>query len=326
MRITFPGLIDLQVNGFAGVDFNTPGASIDDLRRAVRAIEATGVTRFLPTLITGPLDRFADCARPLLEVDEPAIVGFHMEGPYISPADGPRGAHPRAHCTAATTDDFERRQDAAGGRIKLVTLAPEVPGALALIDHLVSRDIRVAIGHSDASPGLIRDAIREGATLATHLGNGCAAVLPRHPNVIWEQLASDGLWASVIVDGHHLPASVVKVIASVKSAARTILVTDATAAAGCAPGSYRIGDVEVEVGVDKRVSLRGTPFLAGSALMMPEAIGNTVRFSGLAIEDVLKMASDTPAAYLGISTTGTVTAEWDPGASHLDVAGVTDTP
>jgi len=324
MIIDFPGLVDIQVNGFAGIDFNTPGLSPDQIHGVLPAIRATGVTRFLPTLITGSLDRFAECARALRAVDDPAMAGIHMEGPYISPSDGPRGAHPRAFCCAASTDDFARRQDAAGGRITLVTLAPEVPGALSLIEHLTSQGIRVGIGHSDASPGLIRDAINEGATLATHLGNGCAATLPRHPNVIWEQLAADDMWASVIVDGHHLPPSVVKVIARVKSPKRTILITDATAAAARPPGSYRIGDLEVDVGADRKVSLRGTPFLAGSALTMDAAIEKTVRFAGFAIEDVLTMASTVPGAYLCIPTAGTVTAEWDADGARLAILEVTD--
>jgi len=322
MRVTFPGFFDIQVNGFAGVDFNTPDVTPDQINGILPALRATGVTRFLPTIITGPLDRFSACARALAQVDDPAIAGIHMEGPYISSVDGPRGAHPREHCCAASLDDFARRQDAAGGRIVLVTLAPEVTGALHIIEPLVAQGVRVAIGHSDASPGLIRDAIGEGATLSTHLGNGCAAVLPRHPNVIWEQLASDALWASLIVDGHHLPPSTVKVIARTKTPERTILVTDAIAAAGCAPGSYRIGEVEVEVAADKRVSLRGTPFLAGSALTMDTAVANTVRFTGLSLDDVLPMASTVPARYLGMETAGTVTAEWDGDDGRLEIVDV----
>jgi N-acetylglucosamine-6-phosphate deacetylase len=324
MELQLPGLVDIQVNGFAGIDFNTPGLTADHIRTAVSALRATGVTRFLPTLITGSFDRFATCARVLLELNDPAIAGLHMEGPYISPVDGPRGAHPRAHCVAASRDDFARRQDAASGRIVLVTLAPEVPGALELIEHLAAGGVKVAIGHSDAAPDVIRDAVKAGATLSTHLGNGCAATMPRHPNVLWEQLAADELWASVIVDGHHLPGTTVKVITRVKTPRRCILVTDAMAAAGCPPGAYRIGDVDVEVGADRRVSLRGTPFLAGSALTLPEAIGNLVRFTGLPITAVVAMASTVPAEYLGIQPQGTVTAEWDAERFELTVQAVAD--
>lgn len=322
MKIEFPGLVDLQVNGFAGVDFNSPELSADQIRVAVRALRATGVTRFLPTLITAPLARFADCARTLVELDDPAIGGIHLEGPYISPADGPRGAHPRAHTIPATPDEFKRRQDAAVGRIVLVTLAPEVAGALALIEYLVANGVRVAIGHSEATSATIRDAISAGATMSTHLGNGCAAMLPRHPNLIWEQLAADELWASLIVDGHHVPASTVKAMVRAKTPRRIMLVTDAMAAAGCAPGSYRIGEVDVEVGTDRRVALRGTPYLAGSALTMPEAIGNTVRFTGLPLDEVLPMASTVPADYLGSSPAGKVTAEWDAESCRLEVRNV----
>ena len=158
--------------------------------------------------------------------------------------------------------------------------------------------------------------------MSTHLGNGCAAILPRHPNLIWEQLAADELLASLIVDGHHLPPAMVKSAVRAKSPARTILVSDAMAAAGGAPGSYRLGDMDVEVGADRRVSLRGTPFLAGSALTMSEAVANTVRFTGLAMDDVLPMASTQPADYLGIEVAGHVTAEWDPDRFVLDIVGI----
>lgn len=327
MHIQFPGLVDIQVNGFAGVDFNSPDVTADQISETLPALRATGVTRVLPTLITGPLDRFATCARTINTVRDPAIAGIHMEGPYISHTDGPRGAHPSAHTTAASRDDFKRRQDAAAGRIVLVTLAPEVPGSLDLIEYLAENSVRVAIGHSEAPPEIIRDAIRAGATLSTHLGNGCAAVLPRHPNLIWEQLAADELWASLIVDGHHLPPATVKTAIRAKSPQRTILTTDAMAAAGCPPGSYRIGDLEVEVGADRRVSLRGTPYLAGSALTMAEAVANTVRFTGLSVQEVLPMASTVPAYYAGIELDGLISAEWDPDRFELTITDVvTNTP
>jgi N-acetylglucosamine-6-phosphate deacetylase len=321
-----PGFFDLQVNGFAGIDFNTPGLAGGDIEHAVTALRATGVTRFLPTLLTAPPDRFAACARAINAVRHPAIAGIHMEGPYISPLDGPRGAHPREHCAPASRDDFTRRQDAADGRIVLVTLAPEVPGALDLIGWLAAHDVRVAIGHTDAAPGIIRQAVAEGATLSTHLGNGCAAVLPRHPNVIWEQLAADGLYASIIVDGHHLPPSTVKVVARAKSPARTILVTDATAAAGRPPGTYRLGEVDVDVTADGRVALRGTPYLAGSALTMDRAVGNMIRFASLRPEEVLPMASTTPASWLGVETAGRLRLAWDPERARLEVLDVLPDP
>jgi N-acetylglucosamine-6-phosphate deacetylase len=321
MRIEFPGLFDLQVNGFAGVDFNAPDLRAEQVSVALDRLRAVGVTRVLPTIVTSPFESFSSCARVLARVTDRAIAGIHMEGPYISPEDGFRGAHPRASVTAAGVDDFDRRQEAAGGRIVLVTLAPEVAGALPLIEHLVKFGVRVAIGHTDASPGQIADAVAAGATMSTHLGNGCAATLPRHPNVVWEQLAADSLAASFIVDGHHLPPSTVKAMMRAKGADRTMLVTDATAAAGSVPGRYRIGGIECELGADGRVSLAGTPFLAGSSLTLDQAVANTVRFTGLPIDTVIPMASTIPARYLGTTTTGTVTADWDPDRCVLRILG-----
>ena len=210
MKLEFPGLFDLQVNGFAGIDFNAPGLTSEGLAEALERQRATGVTRCLPTLITSSFDRFARNARVIARSPDPAVAGIHMEGPYLSPEDGPRGAHPREHVTNATIADFDRRQEAADGRIVLVTLAPEAPGALSLIGHLVKAGVRVAIGHTGGTPQQVEDAISAGATLATHLGNGCAQMLPRHPNFIWTLLAADPVAASFIVDGHHLPAATVK--------------------------------------------------------------------------------------------------------------------
>ncbi len=206
MRLTLPGLFDLQVNGFGGIDFNATDLTSERLAEALERMRATGVTRCLPTLITSSFERFAASARLVAHAADAAVVGIHMEGPYISPADGARGAHPRGHVVPASVDDFRRRQDAAMGRIVLVTLAPEVPGALPLIEHLVAANVRVAIGHTAATPQQLRDAVSAGATLATHLGNGCPQMLPRHPNVIWELLAADAIFAGMIADGHHLPA------------------------------------------------------------------------------------------------------------------------
>ncbi|HEY8550601.1 MAG TPA: amidohydrolase family protein [Vicinamibacterales bacterium] len=294
------GYFDLQVNGFAGVDFNDPATTGEQVSAALEAMRRTGVTRCLPTLITGPFEVFARCARTLARHPDPAIAGLHMEGPYISPADGARGAHPREHVRDADLDDFERRQDAADGRIRLLTVAPEVPGVLRLIEHAVERGVRVAIGHTAANTQQIRDAVRAGATLSTHLGNGIASLLPRHPNPIWDQLAEDGLWASLIVDGHHLPPSTVKAMVRAKGPSRIILVTDAIAAAGCPPGRYRLGSLDVVLDETGRVAAPGTDHLAGSALTMDRAVALAAEFTGLPVSAAAAMASTNPADYLGL--------------------------
>ena len=320
--VEFPGFVDLQVNGFAGVDFGDPAITSEQVLHAVEAIGKTGVTRFLPTLITSSLETFSACARTIARTPDPAIAGIHMEGPYISPEDGPRGAHPRAFVRDADVDDFRRRQDAAEGRIRLVTVAPEAPGALQVIEHAVGSGVRVAIGHTGATGAQIADAVSAGATLSTHLGNGCAQVLPRHPNVIWEQLGEDRLLASFIVDGHHLPPATVRSMIRAKTPARSILVTDAIAAAGMPPGRYTLGGQEVELSATGRVAAPGAPNLAGSALRLDAAIGNTVRFTGLPLEEVVPMASTRPATYIGVPTAGRVVAEWDPAAFTLRVVRV----
>jgi N-acetylglucosamine-6-phosphate deacetylase len=319
MRIELPGFFDLQVNGFAGVDFNGKNLIADRVAEALARMRATGVTRCLPTLITSSFERFAANAQVLARLSHPAIAGLHMEGPYISREDGARGAHPAEHVAAASVEDFARRQDAADGRIVLVTLAPETPGALGLIEHLVESGVRVALGHTSASPLQIVDAISAGATLATHLGNGCPQNLPRHPNVIWELLAADNVFASLIADGHHLPPSTVKAMVRAKDPRWTILVTDAIAAAASPPGDYTIGGVTCTLGEDGRVSLPGTPYLAGSSLTMDRAIANTTRFTGLPIEQVAAMASSIPAAYLGLHATARIIADWNPSLHELHV-------
>lgn len=314
---TSPGFFDLQVNGFAGVDYNDPRTTSDAIRRSLAAMRETGVTRCLPTIITSSFETFSACAGSILACADEAIAGLHMEGPYISPEDGFRGAHPRAHVRPASIDDFRRRQDAAQGRILLVTLAPEVSGALPLIEYLVASGIRVAIGHTAANSQQIADAVSAGATLSTHLGNGCANVLPRHPNLIWDQLATDELFASLIVDGHHLPGATVRAMIRAKGARRTILVTDAIAAAGCAPGRFRLGELDVELDANGRVAAPGASNLAGSALTMDRAIANVVRFTGLPLDAVLPLASSIPAAYLGLPTAGLLDLDLESGSLRL---------
>jgi N-acetylglucosamine-6-phosphate deacetylase len=319
-------MFDLQVNGFGGVDFNNPAATGDELLAGIERIRATGVTRFLPTLITSSFERFDQCARALVELDHPMIAGFHMEGPYISAEDGPRGAHPLQHVSSAGIDDFARRQDATGGRIRLVTLAPEVPGAITLIEYLVNHAVRVAIGHTAATPEQIRCAVDAGATLSTHLGNGCAQQLPRHPNLLWEQLAADELNASLIVDGHHLPPATVKTMIRAKTEERTILVTDAISAAACVPGRYELNGEAVVLSPEGRVSPPGKPWLAGSALTLDQAVSNMVKFAGVSLQGAWAMASSLPAHYLGMQPVGKVTVEWDAATFRIRIVDVSEFP
>ena len=223
------------------------------------------------------------------------MEAFHVEGPYISPEDGPRGAHPARWVRPPDFDEFLRFQEAAQGNIRLVTLSPEWPEAPRFIEKIVEKGIVASIGHTRASSTQITDAVSAGATLSTHLGNGADAVLPRHPNYIWDQLADDHLAASFIVDGIHLPASFLNVALRAKGLDRLVLITDAVAPAGCSPGPYKLGEVDVELHADGSVRLAGGTRLAGSALVMHRAITNVMKTAGLNLRDAISLATRNPA-------------------------------
>jgi N-acetylglucosamine-6-phosphate deacetylase len=274
--------------------------------------------------------------RQAIEIDPvvaAAVPGFHLEGPYIAGDDGPRGAHPREHVRDPDPAEFRRWQDAAGGRIRLVTLAPERPGALGFIEELTKAGVVVAIGHTAATPAQVRDAVTAGAKLSTHLGNGSHAVLPRHDNYVWEQLAADGLWASLIPDGFHLPDALIRVILKVKSPARTVLTCDASSLAGLPPGRYREWDTEFEVQPGGKVVVPGTPFLAGSGVFTDACIPIVMRAADVSLKDAIDMASARPRELLGLpaweltagSTTPLMRFDWEPGGAFT-VREVIDGP
>lgn len=295
-----PGWIDLQVNGFAGVDYNSPDAPGEEIARSIRAMFQTGVTRFFPTVITGPPDDMCGALRNLAAARESisegaAMEAFHVEGPYISPDDGPRGAHPARWVRAPDLAEFRRFQEAARGNIRLLTLSPEWPETPRFIETVTGEGVVVSIGHTRATANQIADAVGAGATLSTHLGNGAHAVLPRHPNYIWDQLAEDRLAASFIADGIHLPVSFFKVALRAKGVERAILVTDAVMPASCPPGRYKLGEADVELHADGSVRLAGGTRLAGSALRMDRAIQNVMHWTGLTLRDALTLAARNPA-------------------------------
>jgi N-acetylglucosamine-6-phosphate deacetylase len=295
-----PGFIDLQVNGFAGVDYNHPGTPHDEIARSLRAQFATGVARLYPTVITGAPGGMLECLRNLAAARESlpegrAIDGFHVEGPHISPEDGPRGAHPRQWVRPPDLDEFNRWQDAAGGHVRMVTLSPEWPQAPQYIERITAEGVVAAIGHTLATAAQIAAAVAAGATLSTHLGNGAHPLLRRHPNYIWEQLAEDRLMASFIVDGIHLDAAFLKSAIRAKTVDRSVLVTDAATPAGATPGRYLLADQPVDLTEDGRVVLAGTDRLAGSALHMHRGVENLMRLAGLPLAGAVRMATINPA-------------------------------
>ena len=295
-----PGFIDIQVNGFAGVDYNSARTPHDEIARSIRAQYACGVTRFFPTVITGGPDQMSGALRNLADAKESlaegvAMEAFHVEGPHISPDDGPRGAHPRQWVRRPDIEEFHRWQEAARGNIRLVTIAPEWPEAASYIEQVVRQGVVIAIGHTNASGAQIRDAVGAGATLSTHLGNGAHQMLLRHPNYIWEQLAEDRLAADFIVDGIHLPECYLRVALRAKGIERSILVTDAATPAGAEPGLYQLGEQMVELTEDGRVVLAGQTKLAGSALKMHTGVENLMKMGRISLAEAITMATRNPA-------------------------------
>jgi N-acetylglucosamine-6-phosphate deacetylase len=295
-----PGFVDIQVNGFLGVDFNNPQASVDDIGRALDAMIAAGVTRCLPTVVTGAPGDMVACLRNLRQAQTTlrwgkAIAGFHVEGPHIGAEDGPRGAHPARWVRPPDLAEFHRWQEATDGNIRLITLSPHWPEAPQYIAAIVKAGVAASIGHTGAGAAQIAAAVDAGATLSTHLGNGAHAVLRRHPNYIWDQLAEDRLNASFIVDGIHLGQAFLRTALRAKTVERTVLVTDASAPAGAAPGRYRLGEQEADLTEDGRVVLAGTDKLAGSALRMSQGVANFVNLGGLSLRDAVVTATVNPA-------------------------------
>jgi N-acetylglucosamine-6-phosphate deacetylase len=300
-----PGFIDIQVNGFAGVDFNRPDTPQDELRGALDLILTTGVTRCLPTVITGPADDMTACLRNLSRARRElplgrAIAGFHVEGPHISSEDGPRGAHPLPSVRPPDIGEYRRWQDATEGAIRLITLSPHWPGAVEYIEAITRDGVTASIGHTGASPEQINAAVEAGATLSTHIGNAGHTMLPKHPNYIWDQLAEDRLSASFIVDGIHLGAAFLRAALRAKTIPRAVLVTDASAPAGAPPGRYRLGQQEADLTEDGRVVLAGTNRLAGSALKMNDAIANVMRMAGVTLHEAIDMATINPARIINL--------------------------
>ncbi|WP_235886101.1 N-acetylglucosamine-6-phosphate deacetylase [Paenibacillus cymbidii] len=304
LPLVAPGFVDLQINGFAGIDINADGGvTPDDVARLTRLLWREGVTSYLPTIITNSPQAITEALRAIVRacrddaMIDATIAGIHLEGPYISPQDGARGAHNAAYVAAPDWEQFQRWQEAAEGRIRLLTLSPEWDGARAFIAKCTASGVVVSIGHTSATPEQIREAVRAGASMSTHLGNGSHAMQPRHANYIYEQLACDELQAMVIADGFHLPVSLLKVFQRAKQH-RFMLVSDAVHLAGMPPGEYEthIGG-RVVLTPEGRLHLAEHPqVLAGSAQMLLAGVTTLVRAGLNEPADAWDLASLRPAA------------------------------
>ena len=299
------GLIDLQINGFRGLDLNSGNLSPETVLSLCQELASVGVTTWLPTIITAPESMILQAlnaiaiSRAQHRLVAAMVPGIHLEGPSISDKDGPRGAHPLAYVRAPSIAEFDRWQEASGNLVCMVTLAPEHEGSLEYIRELKARGVLAAIGHTAASPEEIHAAAKAGASLSTHLGNGAAAVLPRHPNFIWAQLADDLLTASFIADGWHLPADAFKAMLRAKGMERAVLVSDMVALAGMPAGLHQqvIGGC-VEVSSEGRIRVAGTPYLAGASLPLSANVAIAIEMAGITLAEGLRLATENPGRYV----------------------------
>jgi len=311
LPLVAPGLVDLQINGFGGIEFNDPKLTIEKVRQVALSQDPFGVTDFLATCTTDAHDvlrhSLATIARAVRELPEVAtrIPGIHLEGPFICPDDGPRGAHPKQHVRPPDWDEFQRLQEAAESCIKLTTVSPEYESSPEFIRRAAASGVLVAIGHTKATTDQIKAAVDAGARMSTHLGNGAHPAIRRHPNYIWDQLAEDRLTASLIVDGHHLPPAVVKSMIRAKTPDRIVLVSDITSMGGMSPGRYKTGLGELEVLPSGKLVPAGQPeILAGASLPIHACVANVIRFADVDLATAIDMASLRPAQLIGLDYRG----------------------
>lgn len=299
------GWIDLQVNGYGGVDFNADELSLQEVVTVCQRLAADGVDGILATIITAPLDamvhRIARMARWIDEVPEVAarVHGLHIEGPFISPVTGYVGAHPPTAVLPASRDAAAKLIDAGGGHVRLLTLAPEHDADFAVTRWLADQGILVAAGHSDASRDQLRGAIDAGLRLYTHLGNGCPGMMHRHDNIIQRVLSlADTLAISFIADGHHVPPMALRNYLAVVPEEQIVIVSDAISAAGLGSGEFQLSGQTVYVDAAGAAWSADRTHFAGSAATLPK-MRSVLLDMGYPAERIHRWMADNPARLLG---------------------------
>ncbi len=298
-----PPLFDIQVNGGKGVDLQSPNLTVEDVTRLDAYLASHGVGLWVPTLITGSSKTMArNCAVLADAMEDPwlrrRIPGIHLEGPHISPNDGPRGAHAKRFVRKPDIKQFDRLLEAARGKIIYTTIAPDQPGAIPFIRGVVRRGVTVSLGHHLADADSIARAADAGARLCTHLGNGLSATIHRHHNPLWPQLANDSLAASLIADLHHLTPEMLKTFTRMKGPDNIVLVSDCMPITGLKPGIYDLMGASCELTPQHRINLVGSDLLAGSALMLVEGVVNTWRETDMTLAQAIDSATRVPARIL----------------------------
>lgn len=298
-----PGFFDLQVNGIQGIDFASGALTVEEIRKADGLLAAKGISRYCPTVVTRDFDTLLRIMKRFREtMDEggaPGFHGIHLEGPYISSEDGYRGVHRREFARDPDWAEFQRLQEASGGRIRLVTIAPERRGSVEFVRRAAGAGVKVAMGHSAATADDVEAAASAGLTLSTHLFNGCAQLVDRHRNTVYAQLAEDRLWACFIADSHHIPLPTLKIALRAKGTGRSILVSDIAKFSGLPDGEYGMEGLAVEVR-NGGVFVKGSYLLSGAARTLDEDAEILCREAEPGVQAVLAMASANPARAMGI--------------------------
>ena len=301
-----PVWIDLQINGYAGVDFNSPGLTVDAVKEVVRRLAADGTAGFCPTFVTGdpevvlPNIRTIVAARKADAECERRIVGLHLEGPFISSERGAVGSHPIEWVTAPSLEKFARYQDAAEGLVRLVTVAAEIPGMPEFVRAVSGQGVVVSLGHQmAATPAEIEPCIAAGARAFTHLGNGIPNMIPRHNNILFTALAEDRATVMFIPDGHHLPDTMLKVFTRAVPLSRLIAVSDAQYPAGLQPGHYCVSGADAVLEPDGLLWNPARNCLVGATTPMAKMMDLLQSRIGLSPADCLVIGRDNPLALLG---------------------------
>ncbi len=301
-----PPLVDLQVNGFAGIDFQQDNLTADALLRAIEGLNQAGCARFFLTLITDEWDRLLRRLQDLhrLRSHHPelsnAIAGWHIEGPFLSGETGYRGAHDPEFISDPSTPQIQQLRAAVSEEPLLLTLAPERPGAIEAIQTAVELGCMVCLGHTNASSPILDRACRAGAAGFTHLGNACPQLLDRHDNILWRVLDLPGIHVSLIPDAIHVSPPFFRLLHRLLHPARILYISDATAAAGAPPGSYNLGRLEIQVGADQIVRQPGQPNFAGSALRPIDGVFRAAQMLNVSWREVWDRFSVQPAAFAGM--------------------------
>lgn len=309
-----PGLIDNQVNGYKGFSFVDIGQELtkEGIKTITSGFWEAGITTYLPTITTNEHNIFLKNFKLLAEVkNDPetrgSIAGYHLEGPYISPVNGFRGAHPLIHVRNPDWNEFMELYNASQKNILQVTLAPEVEGAMDFISKCKELGVKVGLAHHNASPEQIREAVDRGATIVTHLGNSLPNSINRWNNPIWPQLSDDRLNISIICDGFHLTPEQANTFYKVKGAEKTIVTSDMSPLGGLTPGFYlnAIGDT-LELKAEGVVMYPAQNVLSGSASTLSRMIGNVMKFTGCDLATAIQMSSTNPARLYGLDDRGKI--------------------